>query len=299
MLWGSTGFTGSPDLGVGTTPSDLPDGPKVGQSGPAPAPVPRSLRREEKNPALIAVVKTLYRMLDGLATSYAAYAATNGLPTSGTYGRKCGDCSGTEDLQFSLGNKLHQRMGVSGSLLFALRWKYWVTPLGPPICALRAAGHRTSGKDFGSWPSPKVSDFKGADCARAENRTGNRHAGDDLSTVALTSWATPATRDYRFANLKPYQERGGGKKGEQLNNQAVHLASWPTPITGDAHLSSTPEAAQRRLDEGKPTVSRIAATLSGPPAPGSPAGTGSGAPQGQLNPQFPLWLMGYPQDWLG
>lgn len=29
---------------------------------------------------------------------------------------------------------------------------------------------------------------------------------------------TPASRDYRSPNLKPYQERGGGKKGEQLQN---------------------------------------------------------------------------------
>jgi DNA (cytosine-5)-methyltransferase 1 len=35
-------------------------------------------------------------------------------------------------------------------------------------------------------------------------------------------WATPAQRDYRHPNAKPYAERGGGKKGEQLNNQVAH-----------------------------------------------------------------------------
>ena len=29
---------------------------------------------------------------------------------------------------------------------------------------------------------------------------------------------TPASRDYRAPNAKPYRERGGGKKGEQLPN---------------------------------------------------------------------------------
>lgn len=34
------------------------------------------------------------------------------------------------------------------------------------------------------WPTPKVSDWKGADPARSENRSGARHAGDGSSTVA-------------------------------------------------------------------------------------------------------------------
>jgi hypothetical protein len=90
----------------------------------------------------------------------------------------------------------------------------------------------------------------------------NKKTGRVLQTNLATDvkmlgpWASPATRAYRFANLKTYEERGGGKKGEQLNNQAVHL--------------------------------------SGPPANGCPAGTGSG---GQLNPAFSLWLMGYPAEW--
>lgn len=36
----------------------------------------------------------------------------------------------------------------------------------------------------------------------------------------------------------------------------IESSLWPTPIRGDAHLSSTPEAAQRREAEGKTTLSR-------------------------------------------
>jgi hypothetical protein len=51
----------------------------------------------------------------------------------------------------------------------------------------------------------------------------------------LKAWPTQAARDFRTANLKTFQERGGGKKGEQLNNAAVHLLSgWPTPQTSDS-----------------------------------------------------------------
>jgi hypothetical protein len=35
---------------------------------------------------------------------------------------------------------------------------------------------------------------------------------------AVRMWPTPAARDYRSPNKKPYSERGGGKKGEQLPN---------------------------------------------------------------------------------
>ncbi len=38
------------------------------------------------------------------------------------------------------------------------------------------------------------------------------------TVVARRTWPTPASRDYRYPNAKPYSERGGGKKGEQLPN---------------------------------------------------------------------------------
>jgi len=47
--------------------------------------------------------------------------------------------------------------------------------------------------------------------------------------------------------------------------------SWPTPLLGDAHLSSSPQAAMRGIAEGKPTVSRIAALASWP-TPNTPSG---------------------------
>jgi hypothetical protein len=70
--------------------------------------------------------------------------------------------------------------------------------------------------------------------------------------VALATVATPAHRDYRTANLKTYQERGGRKKGEQLQNQVRHLVSGPTATGG------------------------MGKTESG----------------GQLNPEYSRWLMG-------
>lgn len=64
------------------------------------------------------------------------------------------------------------------------------------------------------WPTPRTVDAHG----RSQN-DGKR--GASLIDVAA-GWATPATRDYRFPNVKPYSERGGSSKGEQLPNQVLH-----------------------------------------------------------------------------
>ena len=40
----------------------------------------------------------------------------------------------------------------------------------------------------------------------------------------------------------PWKDRGGGKKGEQLNNEVVHLAGWPTPNTPSGGPNVKPTA---------------------------------------------------------
>jgi hypothetical protein len=100
------------------------------------------------------------------------------------------------------------------------------------------------------WPSPRV---KGdSDGARAASAT--RHKGDDLHTsagkwptptamdceqaggicesrglslfTAAGNWPSPSARDHRDPNAHPYQDRGGGSKGEQLPN---FVSQWKTP----------------------------------------------------------------------
>src|SRR5262245_65381799 len=79
-----------------------------------------------------------------------------------------------------------------------------------------------------SWPTPMA----------ANSMTGaprNSEGGKNLQTIA--SWATPAHRDYRHANAESYQTRSDSKKGEQLNNQVVHLTACPAP---SPTVSATP-----------------------------------------------------------
>ena len=180
------------------------------------------------------------------------------------------------------------------------------------------------------WQTPTGQDASGG--PRTPNKKRGATPGNQ-AIAKLASWATPAFRDYRHANAKPWKDRGGGKKGEQLNNQVVHLAPWPTPMsapTSEASHGQSSGQYRRKMAECAPwptpsaqgsageisedlerrgekwvnkKTGRVLQTnlatdvknlTSGTLANGSPAGTGS---SGQLNPAFSLWLMGYPAEW--
>jgi hypothetical protein len=119
-----------------------------------------------------------------------------------------------------------------------------------------------------TWANPTAMDGR-----RGEDQRGQQHEDKHLTAmVGLTSWAAPAERDYRHPNARSYHDRGGGKKGEQLPNQA----NWAAPTAGQ-DLTSPPC--------GTDPNSSTAATASG------------GACRGVLNPAFSLWVMGYPLIW--
>ena len=144
----------------------------------------------------------------------------------------------------------------------------WPTPmagsLGRPDTPERK-GYNAAGNNDASrktvalltgWPTPKAEDAESTGFSAKRLAAGK--IPDNLHSASkLAGWATPATRDYRTPNHKAWAERGGGKKGEQLNNQVAHT------IPG--------------------------ASLNGLPA--QTDGTGI------LNPVFSLWLQGYPATW--
>lgn len=275
----------SPGSGVGPTPCGLPDGPSESLFGPAHAPARPSARRGKSSNARRAREEKWCRIHTALVFSLAQGAGISGSPTSVTCGRISTSSSRSAALQRSLANRLRARTDLSGSPEYALRWKDWPTHLGPPICALRASARRTSGSGCSGWPSP----------------------------MALCGWASPAAWDHKHANAKSYAERGGGTKGEQLCNQAVHLTGWNTPTVRDTRNSggegknprdlarqtalagwATPNAADATGTHGGRQVTSLRTQASGPPSTCSPASTEK---RGALNPEYSRWLMGYPAAW--
>ncbi len=255
----TTNATSLPASAAGPSPCDSPDGPTTDLCGQEVAHASPSAGRGKAKDST----------------------------TSATYGPPGLTSSASASLQSSLVSRLMQRFGTAGSTLFRLTWKESATPSGRPVCLLRASGHRTSGRGFGSWPTTTTRD--------ARNSGGNGSNPRDLPRTAslLAPWATPAARDFKSASAGDefLSERLTETRGKPLSEQAfgvepmdaAMLAVWATPKASDAHGSGANQNT-KALD----------LQVRGLTSNGYHAETEK---PGQLNPAFSLWLMGYPPEW--
>jgi hypothetical protein len=111
-------------------------------------------------------------------------------------------------------------------------------------------------RDAEKWQTPATDSFR--------SRGGDRKDEMWLDQQARTFFPTPASRDYRTPNKKPFSERGGGSKGEQLQSFVEHCL--------DSHQDRTTNDGSESSSSG-PTLPR------------------------RLNPRFVEWLMGFPIGW--
>lgn len=156
--------------------------------------------------------------------------------TQGTSGRSSCGSSASASLQSCLESRLRANLGANGSPEYALTWKHWDMPSGPPICALRASARRTSGKGYSGWPTPD---------ANAGERFGqnpdriNRQRSFTINDAArttehLTGWPTASARDWKDGRAS---QETMNRNSRPLNEQVVH------GLTPDSSTAETAKPA--------------------------------------------------------
>lgn len=252
--------TSSPASEDGRSHCNGQDGQMTGKSGQAPVPVSRFRARDNEK----------------------------AMPTNDTCGPLFTHSSPSANLQRCLENRLRERMDVNGSPEYVLTWKEQDMPAGPPICALRASGHRIFGKGCSGWPTPNTpSGGRSVDPSKmdATGRTvdGKKHTASLEHAVKFAGWPTAAARDWKDGT----QQSCANIKENALLGRVVHQVGWSTLRATDGSHGG-PNQAGGALSHDVHT--------SGPHPSASNAETGKSG-EFRLNPRFSLWLMGYPAEW--
>ena len=160
--------------------------------------------------------------------------------TPGTSGPLGGVSSSSTDLQCSLESKLRARLEGHGSPLYALTWKHWDMPSGPPICALRARVLRTNGNGSSSWATPTANDKKNS--AYSLDKGDKRKMRPKLLGQArmASGWPTPTQRDWKsgYASDKTRARGVGRPLNETVTYQlGVTRSGSAAPMGSNAHLN--------------------------------------------------------------
>lgn len=201
-------------------------------------------------------------------------------------------------------------------------------PAGVPICALRASGHRTSGKGFTGWPTPNTPS------GGPNTKSTAKHTGgiDPDGAAQLAGWCSPTAQDHSRGDKPPRP----WDTGVPLSQQAV-LAGWATPDANAMNDGEGLESWNKRQAKNKAKHGNgngagmplaIQCKLAGWATPTVPRKNDSDASalrwnpnkkqddptmqilgrtsslsdvptekRGALNAALPRWLQGYPVEW--
>lgn len=140
------------------------------------------------------------------------------------------------------------------------------------------------------WPPPNSANADRGGFATEEGlreRMESGHQKNLQEVVGIAGWCTPNAMDGGQTS------RGEDRIGEPLLAGQAQAAGWATPQARDHFPPHSEEYVAEKRDQGHGMRNLSDEALTGA-TPGSSAATG---PRGALNPQFPLWLMGYPEAW--
>ena len=209
-----------------------------------------------------------------LANLSAVQAREKGWLTSGTSGLTGFTSSKSADLQQSLENRLQAKTASVGSTLYKLTWKDRTTPSGLSISALRASVHRTSGKDFGSWPTPTTRDHKGG---YQGGRIRNGKISTDTLDVAaqLTGWPTPRANKVHPEITEKNRDKLANRNKSNLEEVVAVLWGWATPTTADHKGAAKPESVKEWNSRGHNLAEQ--SQMSGWTTPSATDGTRGGS----------------------
>lgn len=216
-------------------------------------------------------------------------AKERGLLTSATFGLPSSGSSNSADLQQCLASRLRQRLDVNGSPEYALTWKDWPMKWGPPICALRASAHRTSGNGCSGWPTTKANE-------KAQSPEAHAKGFSSLQdTAQMAGWCSPTCQDGSRGGLPPRPQ----DTGVPLSQQAA-LAGWATPDANAMNLGEGLETWDARQIKNKakhgngngagmPIAVQALTTLpsgamAGHPTPAASDGNGGKGPRKGVSP---------------
>lgn len=260
-LWATDSVTSSPGSAGGRSPCASPVCRTPPRSGPDPVPASPSAPQASEA---------------ALSTPGSGCAWEETTPaTPGTCGPPSGGSSRSADLQSCLESRLRALTDGRGSPLFALTWRQWDLPSGPPICALRASGRRTSGSGSSgaesgevvrltSWPTAIVNDATGSThCYGRTLPDSSREILHKLPGAAkLTSWPTVSVLvndgDTTWEARRAVAQAKHGNNGFGLNiAHAAALASWPTSTVALAVQGAT-RALKKDTGHDQATIAAFA-----------------------------------------
>lgn len=243
----------------GPSPSDLPDGPTTGLSGPGARPASPSAPQDA---SLVETTNATLR-----PTSPALSLPAN--PPS-SLASKLPARQFSERLQDALESRLKARLPLNGlgSMIYSSVWKPHTTPAGRVIFRLRASARRTSVSEPSSerkgWTTPQAHDTTGRSQGQKDLH-GTKHGCACLVREAdLSGWPTPNTpsggRSVSTEKMDATGRTVDGKKHTASLEHAVKFAGWPTP-----HLNSSTGPGAEGRDGGLNI--QTAAQLAGWPTP--------------------------------